>query len=365
MNVKTILSRISELNRSLNQNKVKETIEDYIQTFNANRQNIVVLKDLTERLIEYLDKIDETNINSLLESLLNTEETEPFTWTDFQKELRTIIETQPNVNNYFNQINQQITQLKTKYEDNLNEIENLKKAVSHLSGSGIEEEIEELEKAIISIIFNHESNTKVLKDFSKTVSKWSKILPLYHQLIKSSSPEDIEIYGIEMGSIDILLGIDPDVAKALMELFKAGLEVFTAYLVYKTTIKEIVKTAYRGNQKLIDSEKEREEELLKNIKEAIKDELKKQHEAALAADDKISIESVDVKIESIANVVEEHVVKGNDLKLIEAPKDDEEILNLDNEVQEKIRARETQLERLETTDWNLLLEAVMNEKEEK
>lgn len=360
MNVKTILSRIDELVIVLDKQKIETTISDYQNTIVANKQNIVVLKDLTNRLIEFLDKLDNSNIEQLLNSILNTSKVEPFTAVNHQEELREIEKTQKNVNQYFAQLNQKVSNIKIRFEENQEEIDKIIDIIGHFNNSGIDE-VEELNQAIISIIFNHQSNIKKLKNFNTTLSKWTKMLPLYHQLILSSSPQDIELYSIESGSIDVLLGIDPDVAKALMEVFKAGIEVFTAYLVYKTTMKEITKVAFQGNQKLIDSEKEREEDMLKNIKLVIQSELRKQHEEAKSNDNQVSSESIDVKINQISDAVEEHVVKGNDLKLIEAPTGgDDEILELDNELQSKINKRKIQLAKIETTDWNLLLEAVIN-----
>ena len=99
---------------------------------------------------------------------------------------------------------------------------------------------------------------------------------MYHQLLKSDSPKDIELVNIENGSVDLILNLDLEVATSLIDLFKTALEVFGSYLVYKTTVKEIVKS-YRGNKKLSDSEKGRDKLMMGNVQKVIMAEVSKQH----------------------------------------------------------------------------------------
>jgi len=131
--------------------------------------------------------------------------------------------------------------------------------------------------------------------------------------MKSKSPEDIEILEIQNGSIDIIINIDLDIALDLVEVFKIGFKCFLAYLSYKKMILPIANT-YLGNKKLIDSEKEREAELLSNIEIAVKGEIEKQHEAAINVDNKIEKNS-DKKIEQISKLVTSHIINGNDIRV--------------------------------------------------
>jgi Na+/phosphate symporter len=95
-----------------------------------------------------------------------------------------------------------------------------------------------------------------------------------------------------------------------------------AYLSYKKLAKPIV-DSYFGNKKLIDSEKEREKELINNIGEAVKKQIIEQHQKANEKDKAID-SNADKKIEQVVKLVTSHILKGNDLKLLAIPEANDE-----------------------------------------
>jgi hypothetical protein len=158
---------------------------------------------------------------------------------------------------------------------------------------------------------------------------------LYHQIIKSSSPSDIEILEVQNGSVDLILNLDIDITLNLVELFKIGFKCFLAYLSYKGMIRPIVET-YCGNKKLEAGEAEREKALLENIGDAIKKRIKEQHKEALKLDANID-KNIDKKVEQVSSLITSHIVNGNDIKLLALPenvKDDTEENNQEDTVAE-------------------------------
>ena len=144
------------------------------------------------------------------------------------------------------------------------------------------------------------------------------MLPIYHQLLKSESPGDIQIIEVQNGSIDFVLNLDIDVALDLVELFKLGFKGFAAYLSYKKLLEPIVRH-YHGNKKLIRSEEEREKLLLENIGTAIQERIKKQHADAKKADTGVNKTAIPKKIEQVTKLIASHIIKGNDMKLLSIP----------------------------------------------
>jgi hypothetical protein len=173
----------------------------------------------------------------------------------------------------------------------------------------------------LAIIYKDRNVITSLKEFSKNLSKLQKAINLYHQILKSSSPPDVEILEIQNGSIDIIVNLDIDIALNLIDLFKIGFKCYIAYLSYKNMIRPIVDT-YFGNKKLESGEIEREKDLLENIGESIKREIKKQHEKALQTDKSIDT-NIDKKVEQVSNLITSHIINGNNIKILALSYDEE------------------------------------------
>jgi len=220
---------------------------------------------------------------------------------------------------------------------------------------------EEESKALISLIFNDIESTKSLKGISKALNRWSRTLLIYHTLLTSESPEEISLIGIQDGCIDTIINVDVNIAIDLTEVITTALKVYGAYLLYKTeTAQEIIKS-YAGNKKLIKMEKDREKLMLDNINIAVEDKIQEQHKEALKKDKKIDKTAAKKKVQEVSEVVVDHIVKGNEVKLLTSFDNEEEEIGEENktkinELNEKTLLVRSRSEKLEEEDKQKLLE---------
>lgn len=184
------------------------------------------------------------------------------------------------------------------------------------------------------------------------------MLLVYHTLLTSESPDEITLVEIQNGSIDVIFNIDFDVAIDLTELIKTGLKVYGAYLVYKSkTAKEII-ASYMGNAKLIKQEEAREKLMLENIKDSITQKIQEQHKDKLKTDKKIEKTAIKVKVEEVSSVLTDHIIKGNELKLLTSPEtEDEEEQYLSEELRKETAIVRERFKKLSPEDKQLLLES--------
>jgi hypothetical protein len=194
--------------------------------------------------------------------------------------------------------------------------------------------------ALVSIIFKDISTITSLKELTKTLTAWNRVLPLYHRLLSDESPEDIRLVQVQNGSIDFIVNLKVDVAVNLAEIFTTGFKCYAAYLAYKKILKPITDT-YFGNKKLIASEEERDKDMLDNIGLAIECKIKEQHAKA----QKNGVKSVhpEKMIEQITNLVTSHIVRGNDIKLISIPATPTATSSEPEASQQKIELREASI----------------------
>jgi hemerythrin-like domain-containing protein len=246
---------------------------------------------------------------------------------------------------FFSKLQQILTQLNEKIQENKQAIDSIKNFIEPYTD--VEEaHIAKENEAIISVILKDQKTISNLPEFTKNINAWNRILPIYHQVLTSHSPKDIEIIEVQNGSIDFVFSLDVDVALNLVELFKVGFKCYAAYLSYKKIIAPIT-DAYFGNQKLLKSEKAREEELLNNIALAITSKIEEQHKLALKNDSKID-KNIDKKVEQITNLITAHIIKGNDVKLLAFPTKENETAEQKKEKEEskkelEIKSREVRI----------------------
>jgi hypothetical protein len=157
------------------------------------------------------------------------------------------------------------------------------------------------------------------------LKNWDKGLFIYQQIISEETPKPFEIIEIDQGSIEVVLNLLFDVSEKLLDLFKTGFEVYGSYLAYKTIVKDTLLKSFRGNEKLISAEEEREKLLLENVRIAVREELKKQAKKIKKQ------EAIEKKIDEVTKLVTEHIIKGNSVKLLSAPEDKEEIFEKEEE----------------------------------
>ncbi|WP_264521761.1 hypothetical protein [Flavobacterium sp. N1994] len=363
MTIRKLIEQIEYLDENLQQNGFWETTQDNYNTIISNRQNIVLLKELTEKQMLKMSALYSSETPLFLKSILVPNGCQPFTETNFVQLFQDLLSSNVvDVNQYYNEITPIFNDLIAKITENIEKLENLKSIFKPYLDKDYST-LQTDENAIFSIKFNDEKTIGGLKNLAKEINKWNTSLLIYYGLIKGESPKDIELIEVDNGSIDFVININFDIASKFLELIKVGFEVFSAYLLYKTTVAQITKS-YGDNQKLIDGEKQREEDLLENIsiqvEKAIKRQLKEHKKGT-----KPQIEALDKKIEVIAKLVKEHIVKGNSVKLLSSPEAEREntaLVQKDN--QELTEKTKILFKQLGPEEQIKLLEAFVQETEE-
>jgi len=322
MNIEFLQDYIHTFRREVLDSGFKRNLDDYASSLAASQNNIIALREIASKIQASLDVIYGGDLPENLKNLLPTGQPKPFTEEQHAKKMRSLTEdtavAQPE---FFNQLNQLINQLKKQIQDNITAIDTIEKFIRpYISDDARRITTDGL--AILAIVFNERQTITSLEQFTKTLSAWNRVLPIYHQLLKSDPPGDVKIVEIQNGSIDCIINLDVDVALDLVELFKLGFQVFAAYLSYKKMIQPII-ASYHGNKKLISQEEEREALLLENIGAAVHEQIHAQHKKAKKHDKGVDGTAVPKKIEQVTNLITAHIVKGNDLKLLALPTPDE------------------------------------------
>lgn len=329
MTVRKIIELIDYLKNLLQDKGFNQKLSDYLVTIQENSTNLVLLKEITDKLINDIISINESDVPVKLERVLVNSKNKPFTEDDFLTQV-TDLKTQnfPDAANQYSTLNEIITQLQARITQNITELDSIQKVINPFLTKDFTE-IQKENNAIFAIVFNNETSFENLKNLSFELKRWDRGLFLYQQIVSDETPKGFEIIEIDQGSVEIVLNLIFEIANKLLELFKTGFEVYGAYLAYKTIVLGIIKS-YRGNEQLIKSEDDREKLLLENIKKAIKDEIGKQSKKANPK----NTEAIEKKIEEVTKLITDHIVKGNSVKLLSAPTDKtEEIFKKEELVQ--------------------------------
>jgi hypothetical protein len=365
MNIESLISKIEFFEDLIFESGFRRDVQDYIQSIQqVQNQNLVFLKDLSNKVKLKLHECENYELDSELKLVLR--DTKPFTELDTLTQLEeldsdTTIEGAP----YFSKFNQILNQLLQNIDKNKKETDSVL-AIFQKYVSDDQEYNSDGEQAVVSLIFKDLKSTSNLKEFSKVLNGWNRMLLVYHMLLTSESPDEISLVEIQNGSIDVIFNIDFDIAIDLTELIKIGLKVYGAYLLYKSkTAREII-ASYMGNQKLIKQEKGREKLMLDNIKESITLKALEQHKERLKSDKKIDKTSIDVKIEEVSSVITDHIIKGNELKLLTLPKtEDENDINVSDELREETATVRHRFKKLNQKERQLLLDKYSIKDEDK
>lgn len=318
MNIEILQEYINDFEREIIESGFKRDLDDFIGSLPASQNNIVALRDIAGEVNTAILNFYSGDLPSELEVLLPKEQIRPFTKTTFDTQLISLIENKEILQpEFFSQLTTILTQLQQRIQQNISEINNIKMFIAPYISEEMER-ISDEDTAIISIVFKEENTISSLKQFTKNLVAWNRTLPVYHQLVKSESPEDIEIVGVQNGSIDFVVNINVDVALDLVEVFKVGFHVFASYLAYKKMLKPIIES-YHGNKDLIKQEVDREKLLLANIGIAINKKITSQHKEARKHDNAIDGTAINKKAEQVTELIASHIVNGNDLKLLAMP----------------------------------------------
>lgn len=341
MNIETLAENIRLFEHEIIESGFQRDVQDYLPSLPNNQTNIVALRDIAEKISKKLVNIYSGDLPNALSALLPKASTKPFTQTNFSENLLELIEDNKiEQNEFYSQLNQILSQLNQKLADNSLEIEGIKEFIEPYIDIDLETVTDE-ESAFISIVFKDKKTITNLNAFTKNINAWNRTLPLYHQVLSSTSPKDIKIIEVQNSSIDLVVSFDVNIAFDLVELFKVGFQCYAAYLAYKKMIAPITE-AYFGNQKLLKSEKAREGELLNNISIAITSKIEEQHKLALKTDKKID-KNIDKKVEQVTSLITSHIIKGNDLKLLAFPKTDEEDVEKKNEIKKELQTKSSEV----------------------
>ncbi len=360
MNIESLLEKIDLFDDAVVESGFMRDVKEYVTTIGQpdTQSNLAALKDIANKVFEKFEQIKESELPEAMDILSPTEET--FTDIDTFDELKALIE-DPDIDTstFYSKLNEILTKLRDQIKTDSEKFEELKTTLSIYSKTEVERTAE-AGKAILSIVLKDVDTITNLKRFAKTVARWNEALYLYHQLVNGESPKDIELLEVQNGSIDIVFNLDLKVSVDLVQLLDVGLKAFLAYLVYKSKIHEIV-AGFAGNAKLIANEKKQEELLLNNVYESLDKTIREQHKDRKRTDKKINSESIDVKVKKVTSLLAEQIIKGNEVKLLAAPKieeADEEMADLEKprELREKnARIRKLQKE-LTSDDIKLLKE---------
>ncbi|MCP9761661.1 hypothetical protein [Lacihabitans soyangensis] len=324
MTVRKIIELIDLIKDKIGKDNFSSKLQDYLVTIQNNNNNLVLLKELTEKLIADFKKLEQEGIRELLDKVLMNKE-KPFTDDSFLKQLTTLKEQNyPDSGSHYNTLNAIITQLQLRVNSNIEELDKISTTVIPFLSKDYSE-LQSDTNAIFAIIFNNEKSYNSLKLLSFELKNWDRGLFIYQQIISEETPKPFEIIEIDQGSIEVVLNFIFEVGEKLLDLFKTGFEVYGAYLAYKTVVQETLSKSFRGNQKLIKGEEEREQLLLENVRIAVREEVKKQAKKGKKQ------EALEKKIEEVTKLVTEHIIKGNSVKLLSAPEEKEEIFNKEDE----------------------------------
>ena len=325
MNIYSIIEKINLFEELVMQSSFNRDLQEYI-TSSAQQQNrnVMYLNDITERMIDSIQVLTDNGLDEQLEVILKNSSSF-LDNTNYEDLLELLNNDEITGAQYHQKLNVILRDYQTSISANSKELEEYKETFEMF----VDEEYSESknvteDQALISLIFNDLKSTGTIKGFVKILNKWNRTILIYHTLLSSSSPDDIELVEIQNGSIDVIFNIDVDIAVDLVDLMKTGLKVYGAYLLYKSKkAKEIIES-YMGNKKLIEMEKQRETLMLDNIKDSIKRKAIEQHKSRLEIDPKIEKAAFTKKADEVAGVLTEHIIKGNEMKLLAAPKYEED-----------------------------------------
>lgn len=341
MNIETLAENIRLFEHEIINSGFQRDVQDYLSSLPNNQNNIVALRDIAEKISEKLVDIYSGDLPDALNALLPKSSTRPFTETNFSEKLLELIkDNKIEQNEFYSQLNQILSQLNQELAENSRELEEIKDFIEPYIDIELDTVTDE-DTAFISIVFKDKKTITNLKEFTKNINAWNRTLPLYHQILSGGSPKDIEIVEVQNSSIDFIVSFDVNIAFDLVELFKVGFKCYAAYLAYKKMIAPITE-AYFGNKKLLKSEKAREEELLNNISIAITSKIEEQHKLALKTDKKID-KNIDKKVEQVTSLITSHIIKGNDLKLLAFPTNDDEDVEKKNEIKKELQTKSSEV----------------------
>jgi hypothetical protein len=195
MNIQSLLEKIQLFEKLVIISGFKRDVIGFKESIAPpqNRQNLQLFQDIAGKIETYLNMIYESDLPESLESLLPTKSIRPFTETDHLGKLNEILtDKELATAQYFSKLNTLLNTLQTQIEANHTELNRLKEIFQNYANLE-QQEINAEQHAVISLIFKDLKTTTSLKEFSRVLNRWNRTLLIYHQLLTSEAPKDIEI----------------------------------------------------------------------------------------------------------------------------------------------------------------------------
>lgn len=357
MNIESIIEKIGSFNERVVESGFKRDVTDWLTTLSQPevQSNIITLRDIAEKTLSGLDEIGAAGVKDSMTQILPNEET--FADLESQEELRELLaDPDVDVSSFHSRLNNILTTLSSRLGTDTNELKDRLELLTPYSSADDASRLAG-DKALISVIFKDIETITRLKKFSRTLDRWNQVLQMYHQLVKSDSPEEIELVEVQNGSIDVIINVDISLSLGLIAALTAGYKSFNAYLKYKTSKQEIIES-FAGNKKLIAGENQQEALLLDNIKLAVRYTLEAQHKLAKKGNPKINKESPNVKLDRVSGLLTEHIIRGNEVKLLSASADEvaeDDEIKASDELSELMRQVRTLRKSLGESELKLLM----------
>jgi len=239
MNLEVLQDHINAFNREIIDSGFKRDLDDYANSLPSLQNNIVSLREIAGKISATLSRIYSGDLPERLSATLPKEKSPPFTASDYDLAFKKLVEnTEIQQPQFVSQFQQLLASLRTEIQQDAAEIKTIEDFIApYLVRDSVDNAKKEF--ATISIVFKEEKTISSLTQLTKTFAAWNRTIPIYHELIKSESPKDIEVVEIQNGSIDLIVHLDVKVAASLAELFKVGFLCYGAYLSYKTMVRQI------------------------------------------------------------------------------------------------------------------------------
>ena len=184
MNINTLKDYIDQFNSEIIDSGFKRDLQDYVGSLPNNQNNIVVLREVANKILAKLDEIYNSDLPENLKMLL-VEDIKPFTDTHFNEQFQELIsDKEIDQAQFFQKLNKLVTQLNNTIQQNIAAVNIIEEFITPYLETQ-EDILTVEEKAIIAIIFKDKKTITELKEFIKNLQNWNKILPVYHQLISS------------------------------------------------------------------------------------------------------------------------------------------------------------------------------------
>jgi hypothetical protein len=323
MTVRKIIEIIDFTKSKLGKGEFQTKLQDYQSTIENNSSNIVLLKELLDKSIDDLIDLKNEDIPNLLGKIL-VGNINPFAIENYKKKLYLLLNKHhTDYSILYNELHSLLNDMIHDLKYNLDELEKIKKIILPFQEKDFSE-LQSNDNSIFAIIFSNDKSIGNIKSLSYELKNWDKCLFLFQLIVSDKTPSPFEIIEVEQGSIEVIINLAYEISDKLLDVFNTGLDTYTAYLAYKTLVKDNITKTFNGNEELIELEEKKEKLMLQNVKDAIKRELKKK-----AKKDKE--EALEKKIEEVTRLLTEHIVKGNTVKLLSAPKEFEEVMKKEKE----------------------------------